>query len=69
MENHPLVTGAVVCIQVFPELVETQIPPLTDPAASKVPSAEEAMEYQLFVVGALVCVQEVPVLVEVEIPP
>jgi hypothetical protein len=48
--------GAPVCIQVSPELVETQMPPLLAAAASLVPSADEATAVQ-FVSGALVCVQ------------
>jgi hypothetical protein len=47
--------GAVVCIQLLPELAEVQIPPALSTAASLVKSADDAMEFQLEVVGAVVC--------------
>jgi hypothetical protein len=50
------VLGALVCIQVSPEFVETQMPPLLAAAANLAPSADEATDVQ-FVCGALVCVQ------------
>ena len=54
-EIHPDF-GAVVCVQVAPELVETQMPPPVADATSLPPSADDAMEVQ-FVAGAEVCVQ------------
>ena len=48
--------GALVCVQVAPEFVETQMPLLPAVATNLVPSADEATAVQ-FVSGALVCVQ------------
>src|SRR5262249_22790709 len=57
------------CVQVPPLFVEVQIwPEVYTTAASRVPSAEEAMEYQT-VLGALVCCHVTPLLVEVQMPP
>src|SRR5262249_48323240 len=61
--------GALVCVHVTPPLVEVKMPPEVAPTTSRMPSAEEAMEFQ-FVPGALrTCVQVFPLFVEVQIWP
>ena len=61
--DHQEALGALVCVQVLPPSLEMKTKPLSTVAASCVPSAEEAMEFQSLM-GALVSVHVPPLFVE-----
>ncbi len=66
-DQLPLVGGVFCCVQVFPELVESQTAPPFTTAASFVPSEDEATAYQLALAAPLQN-HEVPELVDIRMP-